>query len=121
MDNNVTVISKICQYAYNQTDIKTCKYECICHNINTDMDCGNLTNTIFCNTREDRDFSLPVFGTYGLVMLIAIGTLFWHIKTRFFIQTFVQTQNDIKNNPDSDGPTLIAKFLTMQWCKTKYC
>ena len=115
---NVTIISNICQYAYNRIDIKSCKYECVCENVNTDLDCGNVTNTLFCNRREDLDFSVAVYGTYGLVIIIAIGTLIWHIKSGFFIDTFLHTKNELRFHPRSQGPTFIAKLLTMHWCKT---
>ena len=117
MDTNVTIIPNICQYAYNRTDIKSCIHECVCDNLNTDLDCGNVTNTLFCNRREDHDFSVAVYGTYGLLMIIAIAALIWHIKSRIFIDTFLKTQNDLKNNQNSQGPTFIAKLLTMHWCK----
>ena len=99
----MTVIHNICQYAYNRTDIKTCKHECVCQNIPTDVNCGNVTKTIFCNKRDNSDFSVPVYGTYGLLLVTVIGILFWHIKTDFFSETFVLTRSDITNNPDSDG------------------
>ena len=115
MDTNVTIIPNICQYAYNRTDIKSCSYECVCQNLKTDKDCGNVTNTLFCNKREDLDFSVAVYGAYGLVMIIAIGSLVWHIKSGVFINTFLYTKNNFER-PDF-GPTFIAKFLTMHWCK----
>ena len=119
MENNVTFITDICRYAYNRTDIKSCKHECVCENVMTDLECGDLIFTIFCNKREDHDFSVAVYGSYGLVMIIAIATLWWHIKSGLFIKLFLTTRNDIKNHPDSKGPTFIAKFLTMPCCKTQ--
>ena len=116
MENNVTVIPKICEYAYNRTDLKTCKWECVCHNIETDLDCGNLTKTIFCNQREDLDFSIVVYGSYALILCIAIVTVFWHIKTRLFVKTFQHTQNYLGAHPNS-SPSIIAKIITFQWCR----
>ena len=115
IENNVTVIPKICEYAYNRTDLKTCKWECVCENKETDMDCGNLTRTIFCNKREDHDYSVVVYGSYGLVMMIIIATVYSHVKTRLFVKTFQHTQNYLNLYPNS-SPSLIAKMITSQWC-----
>ena len=110
MENNVTFITNICQHAYNRTDIKTCKLECVCENLKTDLDCGDLIFQIYCNKRANHDYSVAVYATYGLVFMIAIGTLVWHTRSGFFVETFSKIKDRLTRKVES--PTFMAKLFT---------